>query len=984
MGNVSGQTVTAQAQWSTYLGGAADDQVYSITTDDFGHVYVAGRTTDSLRLGNDTTGQSGLTHQRNFGGGTSDAFLAKFAPQGSMLWCTYFGGSGDDAAVAVVTLGMEGVYLVGNTTSPDSIASDTLAYQAAPGGGTDMFIAHFTEYGLLVGATYFGGTDEEIAAGAVLDVHGRLMVAGRTNGPECLNGIEPAAQSYTLGNDGLLLLFRGTHTLVAGTFLGGEGEDALVQIASGDSTGTVFVGNTTSTMNIAMIGAMTPTRPGGADAFFMKVDTTLTIQYGSYFGGTGDEVISGVAQRAGRVAICGSTTSDSLHVDSTFQVGTHAGGVDAFIAVFNDSLALQWCRFVGDTADDALTAVSFDVAGNVYASGLTSSNTGISTSNGEGAQLNGTSDAFVMRFDSASTMTWARYVGGLNEDEAQAIRVFGNTAIFLGGRTNSPDVALVGHQMQHGGGTWDGFTTRLDQETSTEPSGICTGTSTSYSGGSGGSSGSCNGVSPPLIQFDVCLGNSVSFMAYGGALGNGAEWMWYKDQCGIPEYFLTSGDTITITPTASFILKVRAEGPNSWTNCRSLPIVVHLPPSPTVSVSDTVCAGAPIELEGSGAESFTWLIADSTYTGSVLTVPAPFAPGPLPVKVTASSGPVCSVVLQDTVLVLAPPIATWSTTDITCAGGNDGSLMLDSTSTALAEITWSPAEYSGTTLVNLAEGTYINTVTDVFGCSSTDTLTITMPVVLMDSISIAHAPCGAALGKAEVHSSSSAEGLRFDWGDGPVPFTTAESFLPGSYTVTATDSAGCLEQMSFHINAIGTLQISIAVDTVYAPDGETTLTSTVIPLDSTATYLWSPTTGLEDPMATTTLCTLTELTTYTITATSAMGCTSSYSVVVSPVITMPPTLTDPCGEGFLPDIFSPNGDGLNDALCLLGGCFTSVSLHVYDRWGQRVFFTGTAETCWDGTLNGSPLPPGAYAFTLAAERSTGDILEHSGHITLKR
>ena len=79
-------TVDGLTRWRTYLGGTEDDRVRAIATDPFGHVYVAGRTTGGLLLGNDTTGQSGLTHQAAFGGGPSDAFLAKFAPQGSMLW----------------------------------------------------------------------------------------------------------------------------------------------------------------------------------------------------------------------------------------------------------------------------------------------------------------------------------------------------------------------------------------------------------------------------------------------------------------------------------------------------------------------------------------------------------------------------------------------------------------------------------------------------------------------------------------------------------------------------------------------------------------------------------------------------------------------------------------------------------------------------------------------------------------------------------
>ncbi|MBK6550848.1 MAG: SBBP repeat-containing protein [Flavobacteriales bacterium] len=176
-------TVTAEQRWATYLGGEADDQVLSVATDAFGHVYVAGRTSNGLRLGNDTTDASGLTHQDTLGGGASDAFLAKIAPQGSMLWCTYFGGAGDDEAVQVVVTDMDGVYLVGNTTSTEAIATDSLGLQTVPGGNGDLFVARFTEYGRLLGATYLGGSDVETATGAALDGLGRLVVCGSSDGP---------------------------------------------------------------------------------------------------------------------------------------------------------------------------------------------------------------------------------------------------------------------------------------------------------------------------------------------------------------------------------------------------------------------------------------------------------------------------------------------------------------------------------------------------------------------------------------------------------------------------------------------------------------------------------------------------------------------------------------------------------------------------------------------------------------------------------
>lgn len=968
-------TITAEPRWSTYHGGIGDDQVLSIATDAFGHVYVAGRTTAGLLLGNDTTGQSGLTHQESYGGGASDAFLAKIAPQGSVLWCTYFGGLGDDEAVAVVVTGMEGVFLVGNTTSEEAIATDTLAHQSTWGGGSDMFVARFTEYGLLVGATYFGGADDEVASSAALDVHGRLLVAGSTTGAGSLGTLQPQ-QAYTAGMDGLLLLFSSTGSLTYGTFLGGEGDDAVVRVAVGDSTGAIVAGNTTSLTNIATDMALSDALQGGTDGFLMKVDTSLVLLQGTYFGGFDEDFIHGLAFRDSSIVICGLTYSDSLYTDPTSYQPANAGGGDGFMAVLNSALELQWCTFFGDTAYDALMAVDIDLAGRTYAAGITASDSSIASVDG---LLQGATDGFVLRFNEPQDLAWSRYVGALGEDEAHAFRIKGNTSIFLGGRTSSTeDFAVAGHQMNFGGGLWDGMAIRMDQVESTICEGICTG-----GPGYGGSSGSFNGVSPPLTHFDVCLGQSVTFIAYGGALGAGATWMWYADECGMPEHFLTSGDTITITPTASFVLSVRAESLHHTTPCKFLPIVVHTYPDPLVSASDSACAGAPILLEGSGADAFSWLVGDTIVTGATAQAPAPLEAGTLMVEVTATNGPGCSVSATLPVVVLPTPATVWQLSDVTCHGGADGMIALTSPSATEVQILWTNTALEGAVLMDLAPGLYVATVTDSFGCSRTDSLWITMPVALMDSISATPALCGGPFGAAFVHSASSSPGLSFSLDSVALSGVLVEGLVPGTYTVYATDSAGCQEQMSFSIASIGTIAVSIP-DTVVAENGSALLYAYAFPSDSLTTYLWTPATGLSTPDSASTECLVSDTAVYVITVTSGMGCTATDSVVVVPFFPPVIVVPDPCGEAFLPDQFSPNGDGLNDTFCALGGCYTALSLMIYDRWGQRVFSSSDPEVCWDGQLNGAQLPAGVYAFTFSAERSTGEAVERKGTITLRR
>jgi gliding motility-associated-like protein len=259
-----------------------------------------------------------------------------------------------------------------------------------------------------------------------------------------------------------------------------------------------------------------------------------------------------------------------------------------------------------------------------------------------------------------------------------------------------------------------------------------------------------------------------------------------------------------------------------------------------------------------------------------------------------------------------------------------------------------------------------------------------MPLPLIDSLSTTDALCGEPVGVLEIHSASTSTGLTFQLNGDSMGTWMAHDLVPGEYGLLATDSVGCLEQRSFIISALGTITVNIVGDTVLAENGEAQLYCSVLPFDSLATYIWIPETGLDDPTSNSPFCTVTDTASYMVIATSYAGCKAEDTVLVIPWFEIPPVVPDPCGEAFLPNIFSPNHDGLNDDLCVLGGCFTSLSLTIYDRWGQRVYHSATVDACWDGTHGGTDLPSGAYAFTLYAERSNGDVLERTGTLTLKR
>lgn len=114
---------------------------------------------------------------------------------------------------------------------------------------------------------------------------------------------------------------------------------------------------------------------------------------------------------------------------------------------------------------------------------------------------------------------------------------------------------------------------------------------------------------------------------------------------------------------------------------------------------------------------------------------------------------------------------------------------------------------------------------------------------------------------------------------------------------------------------------------------------------------------------------------YTATATNACG-SSTTSTQVSTEIC-------PCVP-YLPNAFTPNTDGINEAICPQFRCGDGeLSWSIFDRWGSQVF-TGADGACWDGTINGKAAPDGIYVWRARVERQHEADTDHVGHIVLLR
>lgn len=86
----------------------------------------------------------------------------------------------------------------------------------------------------------------------------------------------------------------------------------------------------------------------------------------------------------------------------------------------------------------------------------------------------------------------------------------------------------------------------------------------------------------------------------------------------------------------------------------------------------------------------------------------------------------------------------------------------------------------------------------------------------------------------------------------------------------------------------------------------------------------------------------------------------------------------------VPQIFSPNKDGINDILYVLGTEIEELEFVIYNRWGEKVFETKDQNIGWDGKFRGSDAQPGVYVYYIKAGLVDNQILEQSGDVTLVR
>lgn len=884
--------------------------------------------------------------------GITDVFVSKYNEDGTqMIWTNFIGGGdntqGTETVHSLICDTLDNIYMYGATSSTDFPLKN--AFQNAHAGGasganfyqngvyysnqgTDIYVTKISADGMnLIGSTYIGGSGND--------------------------GINYNLSSYAFNYNGLQYY----DSLTANYGDQFRGEIML------DSVNNIIIASSTWSQDFPLVNPIQNNNAGLQDAVLFKIQEDFSSLISStYIGGSNNDAGYSVkVDSSGNILMAGGTSSSDLIGTNDYQNTYGGGDVDGYVFKFPpDMSTIDYGTYVGTNSYDQVYFVDIDRADNIYILGQSEGGMPISS----GVYSNPGSGHFVWRLDpQLSSITKSTVFGNGTQDmispSAFMIDVCGNIYISgWGGNILSGAAALTGMPVTgdaYQGSSGDGYNFYLmvlEREMNSLLYGSYLGSTSSAEHVDGGTS-----------RFDKYG------VVYQSVCGG----------CGGDDFFPT-------TPGAW-------SSDNLSSNCNNVIFKFDFEIVPKAEFSVDQFEGcAPLTItfvnNSGGTDDYLWDFGNgdqTTVENPVRTFPTP---GTYEVTLYVTDS-VCN--LTDTakkIVTVHPELILETNNDTLLCSPNAFDLTADSYGTANT-FTWSddpnftnvlnPGGDSVIT-INPTQPTYFYVEVSNPFCTLKDSVFVDFigsAITVTNDTSI----CEGDTLTLEVVNQNPQVTLTYNWFPTTIILGNNNSstveVLPtnsGYVYVQAQTSNGCTILDSVYIDLINLPQSSVFAtaepDTI-AEGGSTDLTAFPENADH---YLWVPTVDISDPNASSITVSPENDMTYTVFVTKD-GCErlATVKVYVAEFACEPPYI-------YVPNAFTPNYDGRNDIVYVRGLNLETLEFAIYDRWGEKIFYTTDQSEGWDGTFKGKPMDPDVYMYYLSGTCVGGDEFILKGDITLIR
>lgn len=946
-----GMTATYDNDGNLYSGGIVFGNAYPTTAGAYDE---DGNLTNLMPTANDSEGRYGVT----------DIFISKYSSDGTtMLYSTYIGGGDDNGGTEVVHSIIcnndNELYFYGTTSSDDFPLVN--AYQTNFNGGVfRIFDSNGTRFWGSDGTQASGGTD---------------LIVGK------------------LSNDG--------SNLLGSTYLGGSENDGLnyneVGIVNGNNYGR------------------------------------LMYNYGDPFRG---EIM---LDKEGNCFVASCTYSPDFPIVNPVQ-STYGGEMDGVLFKFSPDLSnLLWSTYIGGQSRDACYAVKFDENNDIFVAGGTMSVDFPTSTNVIQETHNNTSlaDGFIMKYESDGTAIIHSTLLGTDEyDQAYFMQIDRNNKVFVLGQTegeiqptpdtyNNPnsgqfimqlenDLSSINFQTIFGNG---------NGEVNISPTAflvdICG--NIYVSGWGGGIAGSLHQLSPvqnmPITSdayqpssgdgynfYLIVLSASAEDLVYASYLGGDSAREHVDggtsrfDEKGIV-YHSACGGCGGFSDFPTFPENVWSLT-NESSNCNNLVFKFDfnlIPSASAYSEETVVCEGSDLQLQNESVNfiSYEWDFGNGQTSSSIFS----------PTIVYEDTGTYeITLVVTDSVCLLSdttkftieviPKVKLEVSDDIYQCEPSQIQLVANTNGTA-DEFIWSSDSNFSDTLNSVASDSVVDILSEEGGyfyikasngyCEQIDSVLIFYTSANLKLEGETKLCIGDTARVLALNTNDTIAFNNFLWepdsilingqgGDQVYVYTLETQYL----TVVADASNGCVitDSILIEVSDIDPTEIIASSSDDSVPEG-TSVTLTAEPKGD-YNYNWTPPDNMTDPSSQMTDVIINETTTFMVDITDGI-CLKTSHVEVK-------TFGFVCEEPFVyvPNAFTPNGDGENDILFVRSSVVEELVFRIYNRWGELVFETTDINRGWDGEFKGKPSDPDVYDYYLEGFCIDGQEMLIQGNITLIR